>query len=101
MSMYHAPLDPDSDSPEHLGPESAEPAFTDTGSERLRDAHLYNGQVEARSLFAPYFAVSAVATAGMCGWAMFGEIPIGYIISWLAVVLFVNWVACRHVMSAA
>src|SRR5688500_9106070 len=101
MSMYHAPVAPESDAPETLAAEAGEPAFTDTGSERLRDAHLHNGQIEARALFAPYFAVSAVATAGMCGWAMLGAIPIHFIIGWLAVVLFVNWVACRHVMSTA
>ncbi|WP_166042490.1 GGDEF and EAL domain-containing protein [Sphingosinicella sp. YJ22] len=99
--MYHAPVDPESDAPETLPAEAGEPAFTDTGSERLRDAHLHNGQIEARALFAPYFAVSAAATAGMCGWAMLGAIPIHFIIGWLAVVLFVNWVACRHVMSTA
>ena len=46
----------------------------DAGNERLRDAHLHNGQVEARALFAPFFAITAVAAALITGWAMYGSV---------------------------
>jgi hypothetical protein len=56
--------------------DAIEPTLIDTGSEKLRDAHLHNGQVEARALFAPYFAVSAVATAALSAWALFGAVGV-------------------------
>ena len=60
--MYHAPVPIDSDAPESdLAQEAVESAALDLGNERLRDAHLHNGQVEARALFAPFFAITAVA----------------------------------------
>ena len=99
--MYHAPVPLDADQHDAAPGELIEPAFTDTGSQKLRDAHLHNGQIEARALFAPYFAIAAVAAAGMCGWAMFGSVRLEFIAAWLGLVLFVNWVACRRVMTAA
>jgi diguanylate cyclase (GGDEF)-like protein/PAS domain S-box-containing protein len=99
--MYHAPVSHDAAQPASIAPDTIEPALTDTGSEKLRDAHLHNGQVEARAMFAPYFAVSATAAAGLCAWAMFGSVQLELIVGWLSIVLFVNWVDCRRVLAAA
>jgi diguanylate cyclase (GGDEF)-like protein len=101
MPMYHAPTPKDDDSHAGEGPEAIEPTLIDAGNDKLRDAHLHNGQVEARARFAPYFAISAVAAAGLCAWAMFGSVGTELIVGWLGLVLFVNWVACRRVMAAA
>ena len=56
----------------------------DLGNERLRDAHLHNGQVEARALFAPFFAVTAVAAALLTAWAMYGSVDEKLVIGWTA-----------------
>jgi diguanylate cyclase (GGDEF)-like protein len=84
--------------------ESADPigsALFDSGSERLQDAHLYNGQVEARAMFAPYFATAAIAAAGMCGWGMYGSFRLDLILGWVGLVVLVNCISCRRVMNAA
>jgi diguanylate cyclase (GGDEF)-like protein len=99
--MYHAPVTIDADPVSGEPAETIEPTLIETGSEKLRDAHLHNGQVEARALFAPYFAVSAVATASLCAWALFGSVGTELVIGWLALVVLVNWIDCRRIMSAA
>jgi diguanylate cyclase (GGDEF)-like protein len=101
MPMYHAPVPLDADPNAGDPADAIEPTLIETGSEKLRDAHLHNGQIEARANFAPYFAISAVAAAGMCAWAMFGSVRLEAIVGWMALVLFVNWVACRRVMTLA
>jgi hypothetical protein len=65
MPMYHAPVPLDADPDAGEPADTIEPTLIDTGSEKLRDAHLRNGQVEARAMFAPFFAISAVATAAL------------------------------------
>jgi diguanylate cyclase (GGDEF)-like protein/PAS domain S-box-containing protein len=80
---------------------STEPVGYETGSERLREAHLYNGQIEARALFAPYFAVAGVGAAFVTAWAMFGAVRLELIIGWVAAVAFANWTSCRRVMEVA
>jgi len=99
--MYHAPVPTDEDPDAGDPAESIEPTLIETGSEKLREAHLHNGQVEARALFAPYFAVSAGATAALSAWAMFGSVRLELIVGWFALVMFVNWAACRRTMAAA
>ena len=100
--MYHAPVPLDIDQQEHEQVELApEPVGYETGSERLREAHLYNGQVDARGLFAPYFAVSAVGAAIVTAWAMFGSVRLELIVGWVAVVAFANWTSCRQALQAA
>jgi diguanylate cyclase (GGDEF)-like protein/PAS domain S-box-containing protein len=99
--MYHAPVQLDA---EELDSAAADPigsAVFETGNEKLRDAHLHNGQIEARAMFAPYFAISAVSAAGMCGWAMWRSVQMELLIGWLAAVLLVNYISCRRVISAA
>ena len=98
--MYHAPA-PKDDHEAGASPEAVEPTLIEAGNDRLRDAHLHNGQVEARAMFAPYFAISAVAASALCAWAMFGSVSLELIVGWVALVLFVNWVACRRVMAIA
>ena len=73
----------------------------DVGNERLREAHLHNGQVKARALFAPYFAITAVAASLITGWAMLGSVNQELVVGWAALVAFVNWVSCRRAMDAA
>jgi len=101
MPMFHAPLTQDVDAHQGDPAEVVEPALIEAGNEKLRDAHLHNGQLEARATFAPYFAVSAVAAAAMCAWAMYGLVDLPFIVGWVSLVVFVNWVACRRVMTAA
>ncbi len=100
--MYHAPVPMDAD-PQDIGlrEEAAESLGFDLGNERLREAHLHNGQVEARALFAPFFAITAVAASLITAWAMFGSVPLNMVVGWAAVVAFANWVSCRRAMEAA
>ncbi len=99
--MYHAPVSKDADRQESQSLDPVEPTLSDSGSEKLRDAHLHNGQVQARAMFAPYFAISAVAAAALCAWGMFGSVDLTLIVGWMSAVLFVNWVSCRRVMTMA
>jgi hypothetical protein len=52
--MYHAPVATDDPREPEVPTGTAEPVDFDAGNERLRAAHLHNGQVEARALFAPF-----------------------------------------------
>ena len=99
--MFHAPVATD-DSREPDAPLNlAEPVDFDAGNERLRAAHLHNGQVEARALFAPFFAITAVAASLIVGWAMYGSVDSKMVIGWVALVAFANWVSCRTAMIAS
>src|ERR1044072_8169561 len=98
--MFHAPVaTEDTQAPEAL-PGAAEPVDFDAGNERLRAAHLHNGQVEARALFAPFFAITAVAASLIVGWAMYGSVDTKMVVAWIALVAFANWVSCRTAMVA-
>src|SRR5438128_9754516 len=99
--MFHAPVATD-DSQEPDAPLSlAEPVEFDGGNERLRAAHLHNGQVEARALFAPFLAVTAFAAALIVGWALYGSVPTSWLAGWVGLVAFANWVSCRSALLAA
>ena len=80
---------------------TAAPVDFDAGNERLRAAHLHNGQVEARALFAPFFAITAVAASLIVAWAMYGSVDHKLVIGWAALVTFANFVSCRHALEAA
>ena len=58
--MYHAPVNLDLEEQE---PEPADVADdgvgSDASSNRLREAHLHNGQAQTRALFAPFFSATA------------------------------------------
>ena len=100
--MYHAPVPLDVDEQEFESSELApEPVGAETGSDRLREAHLLHGQVEARALFAPYFAIVGVGAALLTGWAMFGAVRLELIVGWVAIVSFLNWAVCRRALEAA
>jgi len=100
--MYHAPVPFDADQQELDTADAApEPVGYETGSERLREAHLQNGQIEARALFAPYFAITGVGAAFVTAWAMFGSVPLEMIVGWAASVSFLNWVVYRRALQAA
>jgi diguanylate cyclase (GGDEF)-like protein/PAS domain S-box-containing protein len=97
--MYHAPVPTDAE-PEQPETAASEPDGYETGSERLRQAHLQNGQAAARALFAPYFSITAVLAALLCAWAMLETVSLGLIVGWVAAVSFANWVSCRRAMEA-
>src|SRR5690349_11496998 len=100
--MFHAPLPVDPDNQDDALPDEAVESITlDLGNDRLRDAHLYNGQVQARALFAPFFAITAVAAALIIGWAMYGSIDLKLTVGWTAAVAFANWVSCRRALETA
>jgi diguanylate cyclase (GGDEF)-like protein/PAS domain S-box-containing protein len=94
--MYHAPVPMDLDQQEVDSADLADESVdADIGSQRLREAHLHNGQAQTRALFAPYFAVTGVAAALLVAWAMFGNVRIELIGAWLAAVAFANWTNYR------
>ena len=100
--MYHAPVPLDADSAlEDSAAEGAEALAFDAASERLREAHLHNRQVEARALFAPYFGVTAVVAALLAAWAMYGSVQLELVFGWVALVGIANVVAMRRAMAAA
>ncbi|MGQ0661533.1 PAS domain-containing protein, partial [Sphingosinicella sp.] len=73
----------------------------DAASERLREAHLHNGQVRARALFAPFLGVTAFVGALIAGWAMYRSVRLEWVVGWVALVAFTNWVSARRAMVAA
>ena len=99
--MFHAPVPMEASEQDDLPEEVTEPIGFDTGTERLREAHLHNGQIEARALFAPFFAITAVAAALITAWAMSGSIPMQILVAWVALVAFANWVSCRRAIATA
>ncbi len=56
--MYHSPVPVEAEEAIE-SPAGGESLGVDTASEKLRDAHLRNGQVEARALFAPFLAITS------------------------------------------
>jgi len=97
--MYHAPVPLDLDMPDSEPAEVADESVgADASSQRLRDAHLHNGQAQARALFAPFFAATAVATAGLVAWALFAGTRIELIGGWLLLVAGANFYNYRRVM---
>jgi diguanylate cyclase (GGDEF)-like protein/PAS domain S-box-containing protein len=97
--MYHAPVHLDLDQPD---PEPAEVADdsvgADASSQRLREAHLHNGQAQARALFAPFFAATAVATALLVAWALYACTRIELVGGWLALVTTANFLHGRRIV---
>ena len=73
----------------------------DPASERLRESYLHNGQVQARALFAPFLAMTALAGAMIVAWAMLGAVRLELVVAWVAAIAFANWVSARRAMEAA
>jgi diguanylate cyclase (GGDEF)-like protein/PAS domain S-box-containing protein len=98
--MYHAPVPLDLDQQEIEPAELADESVgADASSQRLRDAHLHNGQAQTRLLFAPFFAVTGVGAALLTAWAMLGDARIELILAWLALVAFANWAYFRAAVT--
>ncbi len=100
--MYHAPVAREEDQLDvDLAESGAEAIGFDAGNERLREAHLHNGQVEARALFAGFFAITAIAASLITAWAMYGSVELRLVVGWVALVTFANWVSGRRATDAA
>src|SRR5690349_23505223 len=99
--MFHAPVATDEKQDSETHPGVAEHVDFDVGNERLRAAHLHNGQVEARALFAPFFAVTAICAALIVGWAMYGSVDTKWVAGWVVLVAVANFVSCRSALIAA
>lgn len=100
--MHHAPVSSDQDSEREESTEGGVDSLAfDQASERLRAAHLYNRQVEARALFAPYFAVTAAVSALLAGYAMIHTVRLELVVGWVGLVLGANFLSTRRVMNAA
>src|SRR3546814_12586381 len=68
----------------------------DDSNERLRRAHLHNGQAEATALFASYFALAGVGAALLVAWAMLAHGDLPRLITWLGAVVFAHWWTYRR-----
>src|SRR5688572_29825360 len=100
--MYHAPVSPDADQlREEPSEEGVDSLAFDAASDRLREAHLHNRQVETRALFAPYFGVTDALAAIVTAWSMFGFVRIELLVAWVCLVLAANWLSFRRSMAAA
>src|SRR3954468_1979717 len=99
--MYHAPVPMDIDQQESEPAELADESVgSDASSQRLRDAHLYNGQAQTRLLLAPYFSLTGIGAALLVSWALIGSSRIEMIAGWLAAVGFANWRSWRTAVAA-
>jgi len=99
--MYHAPVSLDLDQQDEAPVEVLDDGVgADTGSHRLREAHLHNGQAQARALFAPWFAITSVGAALLVGWALFGSERLELIVGWISLVAFANWTTCRNALES-
>src|SRR5919106_6649751 len=100
--MHHAPVSTDADQErEEPAEQGVESLAFDQASERLRAAHLYNRQVEARALFAPFFSVTAAVAALLTAWAMIHSVRIELVVGWVALVVAANFFSCRRAMATA
>src|SRR5947209_8934037 len=85
--MYHAPVPLDSDQQDADTSELVDAGVdADVGSRQLREAHLQNGQAEARALFAPFFAITSIGSALLIAWSLFHHQSPLLIGGWLAAV---------------
>ena len=99
--MYHSPVPIDAEDAPASPAESGESIGFDRANQKLRDAHLHNGQVEARALFAPFFSTTAMVAALITGWAMLGSVPVELVGGWVALVGLANWAAGRRALDRA
>ena len=72
----------------------------DDGNDRLREAHLKNGQAETTALFAPYFALAGLSAALLVAWSMAEHGRIAHIVLWLAAVSAIYWWRYRKAIEA-
>ena len=98
--MYHAPVNLDLDQQDEQAELAESGVSADIGSDRLREAHLQNGQAHARALFAPFFAVTCVGAALLVAWALFGHQPPAFIAGWATLVVGSHWINLRNALQA-
>ena len=94
--MYHSPVQTEADPQQGEAAELVEGIGADAGSQRLREAHLHNGQARTRALFAPFFSLSGVGAALLTAWAMLGSVRLELIIGWIALVFGANYFYYRQ-----
>lgn len=99
--MYHSPLQPDDMQQEDAAALPEAEAGAESAGHRLRDAHLHVSQIQARALFAPFFAVTGIASALLVGWGMVGYMPASLIAAWGGSVALANVLLLRRSMDQA
>jgi diguanylate cyclase (GGDEF)-like protein/PAS domain S-box-containing protein len=100
--VYHAPVAIDPDQQDQEPAEALEASIgEETGSRRLKEAHLHSGQAQARALFAPYFSLSVAGLASLVGFSMFGHIGLELIGGWIAAVAGGCWLFYRWAINDA
>ena len=73
----------------------------ESASRRLVSAHLSNGRLRTRSIFAPLFTATQVAAALLVGWSLHDEFPLLLVIGWVVLVCAASLIShCRTVGSA-
>jgi diguanylate cyclase (GGDEF)-like protein/PAS domain S-box-containing protein len=100
--MYHAPVPLETSQQDDEQTELVDAGVdADVGSRQLREAHLHNGQAEARALFAPFFAITSVGAALLVAWSLVHHQSPLLIGGWLAAVFGANWLNYRVTMQEA
>ncbi|MEA3002238.1 MAG: hypothetical protein QOH81_1026 [Sphingomonadales bacterium] len=94
--MYHAPVPLESSQQDAEQTELVDAGVdADVGSRQLREAHLHNGQAEARALFAPFFTITSIGGALLVAWSLVHHQSPFLIGGWLAAVVGANWMNFR------
>jgi diguanylate cyclase (GGDEF)-like protein/PAS domain S-box-containing protein len=94
--MYHAPVPLESSQQDAEQTELVDAGVdADVGSRQLREAHLHNGQAEARALFAPFFTITSIGGALLVAWSLVHHQSLFLIGGWLAAVVGANWMNFR------
>src|SRR5262249_33967061 len=99
--MYHAPVSTD---PAHEGQPVEihdEGLVDDSGSSRLREAYLYNAQVQMAALFAPFFLATGMGCALVVAWGMFSDVKLPLILGWLGMLAGAHWFTYRRAKEKA
>src|SRR4051794_9178524 len=100
--MYHAPVPLETNQQDGEQTELVDAGVdADVGSRQLREAHLHNGQAEARALFAPFFAITSVGAALLVAWSLVHHQSPLLIGGWVAAVFGANWLNYRVTMQEA
>jgi diguanylate cyclase (GGDEF)-like protein len=98
--MYHAPVSVEANDIEgNPADQPGEGMVYDYANDRLREAHLYNGQVEVAALFAPYFLATGLGCALLVAWGMSATVNPLLIGGWLAVLAGAHWLVYRKTLE--
>ncbi len=99
--MIHAPVSSEDLAQVQAADAGVDSLAFDAATERLRDAHLYNGQVEARGLFAGFLALTGIVAAGITAWALAETLRLDLVAGWFGLVVVANAFAYHRAMTAA